>query len=146
MEWWNAPRRVVGGLALLYLLAVLGYDSVRTRKTSFLKLKYIYIYTYMYTFSFFYFSEDAQGEGGHGGAIYTTATGITTFRRKANFRNNRGGTKGGAVHSAGITTLQRSAVFSGNMASVRERPLKRVCVCVCVCVFSVTKLTIILSG
>ncbi|CAM9557975.1 unnamed protein product [Ascophyllum nodosum] len=64
--------------------------------------------------------EDAQGEGGHGGAIYTTATGITTFRRKANFRNNRGGTKGGAVHSAGITTLQRSAVFSGNMASTRE--------------------------
>ncbi|CAM9148340.1 unnamed protein product [Ectocarpus sp. 12 AP-2014] len=53
---------------------------------------------------------------GEGGALYTAAGAVTTLVRKANFRNNRSGGEGGAIYSAGITTLQGSGVFYGNMA------------------------------
>ncbi|CAN0471738.1 unnamed protein product, partial [Laminaria digitata] len=55
--------------------------------------------------------------GGEGGAVYTALDAVTTFRRKANFRKNRCGSTGGAVHSVGITTLQGSGIFYGNNAS-----------------------------
>lgn len=62
--------------------------------------------------------EHAEFGGGNGGAVYTAQHAVTTLSRKATFRNNRSGGVGGAVHSAGVTILQRDGIFRGNSALV----------------------------
>ena len=72
-------------------------------------------------------TESGQQGGGEGGAVYTALGAVTTFRRKANFRKNRCGSTGGAVHSVGITTLQGSGIFYGNSASVSHETVWQGC-------------------
>lgn len=62
--------------------------------------------------------EDA---GGVGGAVHTGEGAETIFRNKGTFRKNTCGLAGGAVHTAGVTRLQRGATFNGSQAAVSKQ-------------------------